>query len=50
MDAEVLEAMRFDQSPMGAGKDQRVFKYDQTHGHQDQERQGEHQDARLLVL
>ncbi|KAG7249311.1 hypothetical protein CRUP_008438 [Coryphaenoides rupestris] len=40
MDAEVLEAMRFDQSPMGAGKDQRVFKYDQTHGPQDQERQG----------
>lgn len=45
IDTEVLEAMKFDQSPMGAGKHRGVLRYDQTHGHQDQKRQGEHQAA-----
>ncbi|CAL8347234.1 unnamed protein product [Lota lota] len=40
VDAEVLEAMSFDRSPMGAGNDRGVFGYDQTHGPQDQKRQG----------
>ncbi|KAK0155915.1 Protein turtle A [Merluccius polli] len=40
MDAEVLEAMKFDQSQMGASKERGVFRYDQTHGPQDQKRRG----------
>ena len=45
MDAEVLEAMKFDQSQMGASKERGVFRYDQTHGPQDQKRRGEHKAA-----
>ncbi|CAL8249889.1 unnamed protein product [Boreogadus saida] len=40
VDAEVLEAMSCDRSPMGAGTDRGVFGYDQTHGPQDRKRQG----------
>ena len=40
-DAEVLEAMSCGRSPTGAGPDRGVFSYDQTHGPQDQKRQGE---------
>ncbi|XP_059921425.1 uncharacterized protein igsf9b isoform X3 [Gadus macrocephalus] len=40
VDAEVLEAMSCDRSPMGAGTDRGVFSYDQTHGPQDRKRQG----------
>ena len=45
VDAEVLEAMSCDRSPMGAGTDRGVFSYDQTHGPQDRKRQGEPHSA-----